>query len=192
MHGEKRQELGRPERFLMRVTGGRWEAQGIRIVSHGRGNPGTEVDRTLHAAHVNPEPHVSRAIASADWGVLGGSSRLRGRNRRVPRNHASVRIAPEPSALPWTRCWLFWPWSTTHVASLRRRCTPWRRSAPSWDLRRLAGRRMGWRAPPGGRPRRRGSRRFWTCPRGFRPTLRVGASLPGSTLRVSSRPWSPG
>ena len=39
MRGEKRQELGRPEQFLMRGTEGMWEAQGIRIVSHGRENP---------------------------------------------------------------------------------------------------------------------------------------------------------
>jgi hypothetical protein len=35
-----------------------WEAQGIQIMSHGRGNPDTEVGRTLHAALVHPEPSV--------------------------------------------------------------------------------------------------------------------------------------
>ena len=56
LRGEKRQELGRPERFLTRGTGNTRAAQGIRIMSHARGNPATEVGRTLHAATVNPKP----------------------------------------------------------------------------------------------------------------------------------------
>ena len=58
MQREKREELGRPERFLTRGLGGRREAQGRRIMSHGRGTPATEVGRTLHAARSHPEPHV--------------------------------------------------------------------------------------------------------------------------------------
>jgi hypothetical protein len=49
MHGEKRQELGRPERFLTRRPGRGQRLQGIRILSHRRGNPETEVARTLNA-----------------------------------------------------------------------------------------------------------------------------------------------
>ena len=48
MRGEKRQKLGRPERFLTQGTGGNTGAQGIRIMSHGRGNPDTDVGRSLN------------------------------------------------------------------------------------------------------------------------------------------------
>ena len=43
MRGEKRQELGRPCWFQLAGTPG----HGIRILSHGRGNPDTDVGRSL-------------------------------------------------------------------------------------------------------------------------------------------------
>jgi len=43
MRGEKRQELGRPVGFRLRKA----RSQGIRILSHARGNLDTEVGRSL-------------------------------------------------------------------------------------------------------------------------------------------------
>ena len=97
------------------------------------------------------------------------------------------RIAPWPSPLPLTRCVLFSPWSTTHVASLRPHCMPWRRSSPSRCARRFAGRSTRSRSHTGGRPRRRGSQSFWPLPMACRPT-NVGARL----CRARSRAPPPG
>ena len=50
-HGETRQELGRPKRFLTRRPGrGQW-MPGERIDSHRRGNPETEVGHHLGSAY---------------------------------------------------------------------------------------------------------------------------------------------
>jgi len=54
MRGEERQELGRPWWFLSHRNGRGKRAQGIRILSHGGGNPETEVGRTLNAVEAAP------------------------------------------------------------------------------------------------------------------------------------------
>lgn len=48
MREEKRQELGRPWRFLNHLNRRKKRTHGMRILSHTRGNPDTEVGRTLN------------------------------------------------------------------------------------------------------------------------------------------------
>ena len=48
LRGKKRQELGRPYRLLPRTGDARKSSHGIWIMSHGRGNPDTEVGRSLN------------------------------------------------------------------------------------------------------------------------------------------------
>ena len=48
MREEKRQELGRPWRFLSHTNRREKRTHGMRILSHTRGNPDTEVGRTLN------------------------------------------------------------------------------------------------------------------------------------------------
>jgi len=48
--GKTRQELGRPSRLLPRREDARKASQGIRLVSHGRGNPDTDGGRSLTEA----------------------------------------------------------------------------------------------------------------------------------------------
>ena len=50
MRGKKRQDRGRPSRLLPRREEARKASQGIRIWSHGRGNPGTDGGRRLSEA----------------------------------------------------------------------------------------------------------------------------------------------
>ena len=154
-----------------------------RIVSHGQGNPGTEGDRT----HTPPTLNRSHTSAGQSHQLIGGAlviiaierpqqTRATQSRQREDRSRAQctamdqmlafLAVVHDPRRQPST---------TLHTPETIRTIL---------GLATIGGRRMGWRAPPGGRPRRRGLRRFWTCPRGFRPTLRVGASLPGSTRHL--------
>ena len=68
MREEKRQELGRPWRFLIHSNQREKRTHGMRILSHTRGNPDTEVGRTLNVAdaqgNVNQVGEFDRKIES--------------------------------------------------------------------------------------------------------------------------------
>ena len=83
------------------------------------------------------------------------------------------------------------PWSTTPVASIRRRCTPWRRSSPSRSRDDVGGAAWGGERPLG-QAKGAVARGGLDLPPGMpshEPCGRVLAVLDPARLR---RPWSPG
>ena len=70
-------------------SGSRWQRYGMRIMRHTRGNPETELDRSLKPAYRGSDPDRGGRDAGSCWGVRpahstpsAGEPRTRGRGRQ--------------------------------------------------------------------------------------------------------------